>query len=269
MNLNYRNNRNADITAKFWDKSLDDREWYAIKHDGDTAEIMIYDVIGWPWIDAATFVRELNGIDAKNIVVGINSPGGDVFDGIAIYNALKAHPANVTTRNDGLAASMASIIMLAGDSVEMAKNAFYMIHNPWTIALGDANELRKTADFLGKIEGVLAETYTDKTGDTVSHINKMMSDETWMTASEAKDQGFIDSIVGEVDINSEFNMGVFDNAPKGLTDGKPEVRKLESALRDAGLSRTEAKAVLSNGYQRDADLTQIINNVTNSLRTKT
>ena len=117
--LNYRTKANAEAVAKYWGKSLREKKWYSMS-DGDNAEIMIYDVIGWPFVDAETFVNDLNNIKADHITVRINTPGGDVFDGTAIYNALINHDAHITTRVEGIAASMGSIIALAGDTVEVA-----------------------------------------------------------------------------------------------------------------------------------------------------
>src|SRR3954469_2359119 len=119
----------------------DGNKWYSIvAKSADEADVMIYDIIGWE-TTAKQFVTDLKALDAKTINLRINSPGGDVFEGVAIYTALKEHPAKVITHVDGLAASMASIIMLAGDEVHIAKNAFVMIHNAWSWATGDAAEL--------------------------------------------------------------------------------------------------------------------------------
>lgn len=260
LNAKHRNSRTARAVADHWDKSLSDREWYAISamDDGDT-EIRIYDIIGWPFIDADTFVRDLNRVESDHITVAINSPGGDVFDGTAIFNALRNHPANITTRIDGIAASMASIIALAGDTVQMASNAYFMIHNPWTMTWGDEHDLRKEADLLGRIGGNLAETYMDKTGKSLDDIRAAMDDETWFIGGqEAADFGFIDEITGEGDpVNARFNTGVFSHVPDQIkqqrkrgTENMPTERELERVLtRDAGLTRTAARLFMSGGYR--------------------
>ena len=164
------------------------KSWYDIRAEEDeTAEILIYDEISSWGIEARQFVKDLSGISAKTIRLRINSPGGNVFDGVAIYNALKRHPASVRVEVDGLAASIASIIAMAGDTIHMAKNAFLMIHNAWVFAMGDAEEMRKMADVLEKIDGTMASTYAERTGSKPKDIRELMDAETWMTAEEAKE----------------------------------------------------------------------------------
>ncbi|MDH5612207.1 MAG: Clp protease ClpP [Gammaproteobacteria bacterium] len=263
----HRDQRTAESVARFWGKTLskDEKQWYSINTtNSDQAEILIYDVIGWPFIDAETFVRELTAINAPNIKVRINSPGGDVMDGTAIYNALRAHPAQVTTVVEGMAASMASVIALAGDHVEIADNAYFMIHNPWTIGWGDEHALRDIADLLGRIGNTLAQTYAKKTGSKVADIKALMDAETWFIGSEAKDAGFVDAVVGDVEATARFELGMFDHAPKALksaprsfAENPPSAKELEQLLRDAGFSRSQSAAITSNGHkairQRDAD----------------
>jgi ATP-dependent Clp protease protease subunit len=150
------------------------------------AEILLYSEISeWWGIGAETFKRELDAITTPTINLRINSPGGDVFDSYAIYNALVAHPARIITHIDGVAASMASIIALAGDEVRMAENAFFMVHNPWSIVMGNADALRKEAGLLEKIGGTMADTYRERTGATAEEVAAWMDDETWFTAEEA------------------------------------------------------------------------------------
>jgi ATP-dependent protease ClpP protease subunit len=134
--------------------TLKPNSWYAVvAKSADEAEVMIYDEIGMFGVSAKQFVTDVKGIDAKRITVALNTPGGDVFDGIAIYNALRQHDATINVRIDGLAASCGSLIAMAGDTIEMAANAYLMIHNPWTFAVGDAADMRKQADVLDKLEG--------------------------------------------------------------------------------------------------------------------
>lgn len=237
------------------------------------AEILLYDEISWWGITAESFKRELDGLKGDTIHVRINSPGGNVFDGVTIYNALREHPAKIITHIDGLAASMASVVALAGDEVRMASNGFFMVHDPMTIAIGTAAELRKDADTLEKIGGSLQETYRARTGATNAEVRAWMEEETWFSAEEALEAGFIDSIIGE-ERDSElgaaalFDLSVFAHTPKELLRAgerhEPTERELERALRDAGLSRTAAKAMVAayqplrdveaepTGEQRDA-----------------
>lgn len=184
-------------------RAKSDRLFYEIKAkaDDDHAEILIYQEIGESFwgdtVDAKSFVSDLQELDVSQITVRINSPGGSVFDGVAIYNALKQHRAKVTTRIDGLAASIASIVALAGDEVVIAKNAMMMIHNPWSWAMGDSAEMRKTADLLDKLRDMLVGTYAQKTGQTPDVISAEMSREAWYEADEAVEFGLADSIHDE------------------------------------------------------------------------
>lgn len=172
--------------------------WFAVKNaKEDSADIYFYDVIGDSWLgsDAATVVKEIAGMKQKKLNVHINSPGGSVFDGIAIYNALLNHPAEVTVYVDGLAASIASIIALAGKKVIMADNAMFMIHQPWTWAAGNAVEMRKQADVLDQIAETLITTYAARTGKEREEIRDAMEAETWFTAAEAKAWGLATEVV--------------------------------------------------------------------------
>lgn len=231
------------------------RSWYSVeaKAGGKEADVFIYDTVGIWGVSANEFVKDLNAIDAKTINLRINSPGGNVFDGVAIYNALKKHDAKVITHIEALAASIASIIALAGDEVQIADNAFYMIHNPYTWAVGDAASMRKTAGMLDKVTDSLIKTYTNKTGKTSGEIRQLMDDETWFTAEEAKADGFADIITDEEVVEAAFDLSVFNNVPQQvyntLNATKPSTRKLEHALREVGgLSKADAKAVVAKGY---------------------
>lgn len=173
------------------------QSWYSIKAKAnDTAEISIYDEIGFWGVSAASFAQDLKscGNNLKQINLHIHSPGGDVFDGIAIYNLLKNHPANVTVYIDGLAASMASVIAMAGNEVIMPENAMMMIHKPWGIQGGDAEDMRKYADLLDKVENTLIPAYATKTGKTPEELAEMLSAETWLNGKECVEQGFADKL---------------------------------------------------------------------------
>ena len=162
--------------------------------EGETsAEISIYDAIGSFDVNAKQFVDELKDINAEVINLRINSPGGSVIDGNAMFNALQRHPAKVITHIDGLAASMASVIAMAGDEVHMADNALLMIHNPWTFSMGDADELRADADLLDKMSASILSSY-GRSQYEVDELKNLMDEETWFTAQEAFDAGFVDHI---------------------------------------------------------------------------
>lgn len=184
---------------------MKNRKWWDIKaltnaQGAAVAEIRIYDEIGFWGTDAKTFVSRLDeaAASAAEVVVAINSPGGDVFDAFAIYNALRRYAGRVTARVDGVAASAASLVAMAGDRIVMPENAMLMIHNPWTVALGTASDLRATADSMDKArDGILA-AYRNKSGKTDEELMAMLDAETWMTAAEAKEAGFADEIEAPV-----------------------------------------------------------------------
>ena len=200
------------------------QSWYSIKAKAnDTAEISIYDEIGFWGVSAASFAQDLkdSGNNLKQINLHIHSPGGDVFDGIAIYNLLKNHPANVTVYIDGLAASMASVIAMAGNEVIMPENAMMMIHKPWGIQGGDAEDMRKYADLLDKVENTLIPAYANKTGKTPEELAEMLSAETWLNGKECVEQGFADKLaeplVAMASIKSR-KLEDFENMPKAMKD---------------------------------------------------
>ena len=237
------------------------KKWYNITAKADKAEIWIYEQIGedfWSGegITAKGFQKDLAAIKASQIDLHINSPGGEVFSGIAIYNLLKSHPANVTVYIDGLAASIASVIAMAGNEIYMAENALMMIHNPWGMAFGDAEEMRKTADVLDKVCDSICLTYMDKTKKKKEEIMPMMSAETWMSANEAMDHGFIDDVTESMDLAAcakfipIMSKAKFKNIPESLREHKPvpTATDLERSLREAGCSIKQAKVVLSKGF---------------------
>ncbi len=218
------------------------------------AEILLYDEISWWGITAEAFRRELDAITAPTINLRINSPGGDVFESLAIYNAVREHPARVVAHIDGLAASMASVIALAADEVRMAENAFLMVHNPWSLVIGNAVDLRKEADLLDKVAGSLVMAYRNKTGATDEQIAAWMDAETWFTAAEAAEAGFADEVAQDGAPEGDapaalFDLSVFGNVPDALKapPADPTIRDLERALRDAGLSQIAAKAFVAAG----------------------
>lgn len=247
---------------------------YEIRNAADaSAEILVYEPIGgWMGISAADFAKDLKTVTAGTIHLRLNSPGGDVFDGVTIANALKNHPARVVVHVDGLAASIASIIALAGDEVLIADNAFFMIHDPWAFSIGNAAEMRKMADTLDKIGGSLVDTYVKRSGATKAQVETWMHEETWFTAQEAIDEGFADAIdtgatAGDaVAAAAQFDLSAYRRTPEALTtmiaaasdaaNAVPTKRTIERALRDAGCSRTHAKAIAALAdkalAQRDA-----------------
>ena len=239
-------------------------KWYSITNKADKAEIWIYEMIGedfWTGggVTAKSFQKELSEIKASQIDLHINSPGGEVFDGITIYNLIKQHPAKVTTYIDGLAASIASVIALAGDKVIMAANALYMIHNPEGFVVGSSEDMRKGADVLDKVRGSMTLAYMGRFKKLEHDLLTMLDAETWMTADEAMEAGFIDEISGEMDMAACAKFipimakAGFKHIPSDLTAKRelPSEKDLEHALRDVGCSVKMAKTILAKGYSTD------------------
>jgi ATP-dependent Clp protease protease subunit len=201
---------------------------YRVRMSGSkSAEIYLYDEIGGggffsSGVSAKQFaddLKNLGKIDTLN--VRINSPGGDVFDGLAIYNTLKRHPANVIIDVDGMALSIASVIAMAGDQVNMAKNAMMMIHDPWTVSAGTAEDFRKQADLMDRVKGNLVTTYADRTKMKDAEVSDLMSAETWMTADDALSMGFIDGVTDDLQMAARFDLSRFRNLPKALARPAP------------------------------------------------
>ena len=174
------------------------RGWYAIKNiSAKETEILIFDEIGFMGVTASDFVNELAEVRADIISLRINSPGGDVFDGIAIFNALKRHEATVNVFIDGIAASAASFIAMAGDSVTMMPHSQMMIHEAHGLVIGAANDMRKMADILDKSSDNIAGIYAERAGGTVPEWRARMQDESWFNDHEAVELGLADRIEGQ------------------------------------------------------------------------
>lgn len=185
----------------------------------DTAEVMIFGDIGASWddksVEAATFVRDLQNVEAKTLNVRINSRGGSVYDGTAIHNALKRHPAMVNVSVEGVALSIASLIAMAGDTITMPENSLMMIHAPWTIAIGNASEMREVADVLDKMSAAIATSYSSKSGKSNEDVLALLTDgkDHWYTAAEAVEAGFADEITAAVEAKAQFDLSHFRGAP--------------------------------------------------------
>lgn len=203
-------------------KSRDGAQWFNVANVSDnSAEVFIYDQIGedlFGGIGAITIIDQLKALGNRALNVRINSPGGDVFQGVAIYNALARHPGEVTTHVDGIAASIASIIAMAGKRIVMAENSMMMIHEPWSYAAGRASDFRKQAEVLDQIQETLVTTYATRTGMARDDIGKLMVDETWMTAAEAVEMKFADESVAGVKAAACFDLKSFGyaKAPESL-----------------------------------------------------
>lgn len=201
--------------------SVPGNSWYKINaRDGGIAEIAIFDEIGGWGITARQFAQELSSFrDISLIKLYIHSPGGDVFEGMAIYNLIRNHPARVEVEILGLAASMASVIAMAGDLVIMPENAMMMIHRPWGIQGGDADSMRRYANLLDQVEDNLISSYTNKTGIAADAIKTMLAAETWLTGTEAVEQGFADQLAQPLQMAASLTskrIEEFDHMPDKL-----------------------------------------------------
>lgn len=226
------------------------------------AEILIYDQIGLDWfgggVDAAAMVKEIGQIKADTLHVRLNSPGGEVFGGYSIYNALKRFSGEVIVHVDGIAASIASVIAMAGGEIRMGEGAFLMIHDPSSIVWGTAEDMRKMAEALDKIRDSVAGTYVKRTGMKQDEIVTMMAEETWIDAAEAVAMGFADSMTEPAKIENAAAfplLAQYRHVPQALLENQhkntlPTERELERLLtRDAGLSRSMARDIINHGLK--------------------
>lgn len=229
---------------------------YEIKAvDEETTDVLLYGIVAWWDLDSAQFAEDLMRITTPRVNLRINSPGGNVFDGIGMYNSIKAHPAHFTSTIESSALSIMSVVALASDVVKIAKNAFMMVHEPWSIIAANAKEHRKEADVLDKLSVGMIGTYVEKTGKPSNEIKSWMEEETWFNAQEAKSAGFVDEIIGESSTNAFFDLSIFSNVPDELQNRinasktKPTEREIEKILRDSGFSRQEAVAFVAGGMK--------------------
>jgi len=184
----------------------DGRTWYRIENvAADRAEVYLYDLIGEWGVTADDFVSELRGVNAGHVDLHINCEGGEVFDGLAIYESIRQHPANVTAYVDGLAASAASFIVQAADHIVMAKRARMMIHDAHGLTIGNAADMREMADLLDDLSDNIAAIYAERAGGTPAQWRQAMrgpngaSDGTWYGAQEAVDAGLADEVASKAD----------------------------------------------------------------------
>ncbi len=187
---------------------------------GKSVELWIYDDIGPEWagmIGAKTIVDALKPHDdAETIFVRINSQGGSMIEAAAIYNILTRHKARKEVDIDGAALSAASFVAMAGDVIRMADNALFMVHDPWSIGIGTADDMRLLADVLDKSKANFVRTYSARTGLEESKVAQMMTDETWFDAAEAEEAGFVDSVTASKQIAAHLDLDRFKNAPRDL-----------------------------------------------------
>ncbi|WP_299686700.1 head maturation protease, ClpP-related [uncultured Tateyamaria sp.] len=219
--------------------------------DKDEATISILDPIGADWfgdgVTAKRIAGALRNIGDRDVVVSINSPGGDFFEGLAIYNLLNEHPGAVTIKILGLAASAASIIAMAGDKIQISRAAFLMIHNTWVLAAGDRHAFREVADWLEPFDAAAAEVYHARSGIAEKEIATMLDKETWIGGTEAVDLGLADAILGDDAIAGGAQNNTKDN-PVAAT------RQVDLLLARQGVTRSERRSLIAGlkGGTQDA-----------------
>lgn len=207
---------------------MKDKFWSMKMLSSNSAEIYIFGEIvptGWEWdgdTSSNTFKKELDGLgDVGEINLHINSPGGSVFEGVAIMSMLKQHKAQINVYIDGLAASIASVIAMSGDTIFMPVNAMLMVHNPWNRVTGNAKDFRKAADDLDRIGKSMAQSYLMKAGEKLTEetLTKLLDDETWLTAQDALNYGLCDELLDTSNIAAKTSEALFKtyrNVPNAI-----------------------------------------------------
>lgn len=252
------------------------KNWFKISAKANTpdAEISIYDEIGAWGVTAKDFIGELRNVKAQSITLSINSPGGSVFDALALYNALRQHEASVTVKVMGVAASAASLIAMAGDKIIMPENAFMMIHNPINFAYGNAEDMREMADILDKIGASLVATYVARTGLPEEEVRALLDAETWLNAEEAVEKGFADEMEAALKVAASFDMdrlpenvkAVFavegddiTDAPAGIDFQDTVAKQIAAIAAQAGLGDFAATWVLDSTIENVDQAAEAIN----------
>lgn len=229
----------ALTSSKVFDRWSEEAAGIRALEPGDNV-ITMFDVIGEDWwtgggVTAKKVASQLRAIGDRPVEVQINSPGGDMFEGIAIYNVLREHPQDITVKVMGMAASAASILAMAGDRIEIGAASFLMIHNCWVVAMGNRHDMRDTADFLEPFDAAMVDVYAARTKGEAKTIAKWMDAETYMSGSMAIDRGFADALL------SADAMKV-DETAKAEDRKLNDLRVMELQLVAAGLTRSEARA---------------------------
>ena len=208
--------------------------------EGDETIISIYDVIGEDsWTGEGITSKKMEGIlrkiGSRDVTVNINSPGGDFFEGIAIFNLLREHPHHVTVKIMGLAASAASVIAMAGDKVQISEIGFLMVHNAWALAVGNRHDMRDAADTLEPFDDAMAGLYSTRAGIEKAEAAAWMDKETWFNGSQAIAAGLADDLLSATEVSETTDTGA-----KSLA----AVRRVDAALARQGLPRSERKSLI-------------------------
>ena len=222
-------------------KACAGRRFDVVAKGENEAEVFLYEAVVsdeaeaeyWGGVAPQPFVKALRGIKADTIHLRINSPGGSVFAARAIEQALREHPARVVAHIDGLAASAATFIAMAADEIIISPGSLFMIHKAWSIAFGNADEMRDAANLLEKIDGTLVDTYAARTGGEKEQISDWMAAETWFTADEAVQHGFADKVAEQVaKASATWDLSAYAKAPapqKPVSEDQPAQQKVDAA----------------------------------------
>lgn len=214
-------------------------DWYRIENrtDSGVVQVAIYDEIGYFGVTAKDFLGDLKAVRGDSIEVHLNTPGGEVFDGIAIYNALRNHPAEVTVIVDSLAASIGSVIAMAGDRIVMTRNSQMMIHDGHGMCVGNAADMRNLADLLDKTSDNIASIYAERTGTSTKTWRNVMRAEKWYSAEEAVSAGLADEVQGMSNVANTWDLSIYGRSAHaaGLVEDVPDfdVSAITDALRGA------------------------------------
>lgn len=257
------------------------------KVSDEIAEVFVYgDIGGWmDGVSADDFARELKSLKVTEITARINSGGGSVFEGQAIYNSLVNHPAKVNVVIDGIAASIASVIAMAGDNISITEGSHIMVHKPWSMAMGDANSMRKEAEVLDSLESGIIDIYAARTGKSRDQLEKWVANETWFKGSAAVDAGFADNVIPakrKENFAKSNILNHYQHLPVDISENlcnTPHIRDVERVLRDVeGFSQSQAKRIIALMQQdydyRDGDgqreaalkLTEFLDKITNEVK---
>lgn len=207
--------------------------------DSQDATISILDVIGEDWwtgegVTSKRIAGALRAIGERDVVVNVNSPGGDMFEGVAIYNQLREHKGKVTINILGLAASAASIIAMAGDEIRIGRPSFYMVHNCWMLAAGNRHDFANLSEQMAPFDAAMADVYQARTSIELKAIQTLMDKETWIGGSAAVADGWADALLDD------------SYTKEGDGTKAASVRRIEAALRSSGMPRSEAQKLLSD-----------------------
>lgn len=232
------------------------KKYYSLVQENNEATINIYgDITSWEWfesdVSSYTLSKELEVIEADTIHVYINSYGGEVAEGLAIYNALKRHKAKIITHTDGFACSIASVIFMAGDERIMSTASLLMIHNAWTYAKGNANELRKQADDLDVITQASINAYMMDINITEDELKQLLDNETWLSPQSALDMNFCTSIVNEKDSN-KASQSVKKSLSKMILDIQSK-NKIKESIDDSKKENTQSNEAQQSNDNKEPE----------------